>query len=84
MHKSTIITLLLAFVSLTGQATTIEDSPREHTEQWLTKNNIKGEHIYVTHNEWNLLAAKFNFYAIPFSIGVDKDGNIVSFDEVNK
>lgn len=24
MHKSTIITLLLAFVSLTGQATTIE------------------------------------------------------------
>ena len=44
----------------------------------------KGEHIYVTHNEWNLLAAKFNFYAIPFSIGVDKDGNVVDFDEVNK
>lgn len=61
-----------------------KDSPREHTEQWLTKNNIKGEHIYVTHNEWNLLAAKFNFYAIPFSIGVDKDGNVVDFDEVNK
>ena len=60
-----------------------KDSPREHTEAWLTKNNIKGEHIYVTHNEWNLLAAKFNIYAIPFKIGVDMNGNVVAFKEIN-
>lgn len=60
-----------------------KDSPREHTEAWLIKNNIKGEHIYVTHNEWNLLAAKFNIYAIPFKIGVDMNGNVVAFKEIN-
>ena len=60
-----------------------KDSPRERSEPWLTQNNIKGEHIYLTHNEWNLLSAKFNIYAIPFTIGVDKDGNVVTYDAVN-
>ena len=31
-----------------------------------------------------LLNDKFQFNAVPFYIGVDKDGNIVSHDEVNK
>lgn len=60
-----------------------KESPRESTEKWLTANNIKGEHIYVSHEEWALLAEKFNIYAPPFSTGVDKDGNIVTIREVN-
>lgn len=59
-------------------------SPRDYAEQWLQKNNIKGEHIYVSHEDWLLLNEKFQFSAIPFYIGVDKDGNMVSHDEVNK
>lgn len=51
-----------------------KDSPRESTEQWLQKNNIKGEHIYVTHEEWKFLDAKFQFYAPPFSVVFDKQG----------
>ena len=37
----------------------------------------------MTHNEWNLLAAKFNIYAVPFKIGVDMNGNVVAFKEIN-
>ena len=50
----------------------------------MTENNIKGEHIYITHDEWNLLSAKFQFAGPPFSTGVDKDGNIVPVSEINK
>ena len=59
-------------------------SPRERTEKWLTENNIKGEHIYVSHEEWLLLSAKFQFNATPFNIGVDKDGNIVTRQAVSE
>lgn len=60
-----------------------KESPREPTEKWLADNNIKGEHIYVSHEEWKFLAEKFNIYAPPFSTGVDKDGNVVTINEVN-
>jgi hypothetical protein len=59
-------------------------SPRDYAEPWLEKNNIKGEHIYVSNEEWLLLNDKFQFNAVPFYIGVDKDGNIVPYDEVNQ
>ena len=51
-----------------------KDSPRESTEQWLQKNNIKGEHIFVTHEEWKLLDVKFQIFAPPFSVMIDKQG----------
>ena len=53
------------------------DSPREPSEQWMNEKNIKGEHIYVTHEEWKYLSEKFQFDAIPFHTAVDIDGNIV-------
>lgn len=59
-------------------------SPRDYAEPWLEKNNIKGEHIYVSNEDWLLLNDKFQFNAVPFYIGVDKNGNIVSYDEVNQ
>ena len=53
-----------------------KESPRERTEKWLNENNIKGEHIFLKHEEWLLLNAKLQFNATPFSIVVDEAGNI--------
>ena len=58
-------------------------SPRDYAEKWMTENHIKGEHIYLTHEEWLLLCGKFQFNAVPFHLAVDKDGNIVSRDVID-
>ena len=54
-----------------------QESQREPSEEWLTKNNIQGEHIYLSSDDWNHLAAKFQFNAVPFSLLIDKNGNVV-------
>lgn len=54
-----------------------KDSPREPSDKFLNDNYIQGEHIYLTQNEWNHLAAKFNIAAIPFQLLIDRKGNIV-------
>lgn len=54
-----------------------KDSPRAPSEKFLADNNIKGEHIFLTSDEWNYLATKFQFYAIPFTLLIDRSGNIV-------
>jgi hypothetical protein len=50
----------------------------------MKENNIHGEHIFVSHDEWSLLSSKFNIYGIPFEIGVGKDGNIVTKQDIDK
>ena len=42
----------------------------------MKENDIKGEHIFVTHEEWKHLATKFQIAAIPFATAVDKDGKL--------
>ena len=59
-------------------------SPRERAENWLQENSIKGEHIYVSHNDWLLLEEKFQFNAVPFATAVDKDGNSVTYDYLDR
>ena len=54
-----------------------KDSPREPSEKFLTDNNIQGEHIFLSSDEWNLLTNKFQFNAIPFTLLIDRNGNIV-------
>ena len=54
-----------------------KDSPREPSEKFLTDNNIQGEHIFLSSDEWNLLTNKFQFNAIPFTLLTDRNGNIV-------
>jgi len=54
-----------------------KDSPREPSEKFLTDNNIQGEHIFISSDEWNLLTNKFQFNAIPFTLLIDRNGNIV-------
>ena len=61
-----------------------KDSKREQCEQWMKENNIKGEHIFVTHEEWKFLSAKFQFAATPFSTAVDKKGKLTTQKVLDK
>lgn len=57
-----------------------DSGPKEDAEKWMNDNNIKGEHIYVTRNEWNLLMDMFNFNAIPHAALIGKDGKVIQND----
>lgn len=46
----------------------------EKCRSFLEPNNIKGEHIHVTQQEWGYLSEKFNFSGIPFIVLFDKQG----------
>ena len=46
-------------------------------KKWLRKEEIKGEHIFVSGDDWERLRGLFNFSAIPFGVLINKDGNIV-------
>ncbi|MDE6395591.1 MAG: redoxin family protein, partial [Duncaniella sp.] len=53
------------------------DEGKDACEKWMAKENIKGEHIFVSGDDWNRLQALFNFSAIPFGAFVDKNGKVV-------
>ena len=55
---------------------TTEDQ-KSAAEKWMGENNIKGEHIYVTQNEWKQLEAMINFTAIPRGALVNKEGKLI-------
>lgn len=52
------------------------DRPRhqEAARKWLAKNEIGGEHIFVSEDEWHILEGELQFGGIPFSILVNPDG----------
>ena len=52
----------------------ITDDSEEKCRPFLEPNNIKGEHIHVTHAEWGYLQEKFQFSGIPYHFILDKDG----------
>lgn len=54
-----------------------KDSPREPSEKFLSDNNIQGEHIFLSSDEWNHFTSKFQFNAIPFTLLIDRNGIIV-------
>ena len=54
-----------------------KDSPREPSEKFLSDNRIQGEHIFLSSDEWNLLTNKFQFNAIPFTLLLDRNGNVI-------
>lgn len=54
-----------------------QTSSREQSEAFMNDNGIRGEHIYLTADEWNHLSKKFQFVGIPFHVIVDKNGNIL-------
>lgn len=49
------------------------DTP-ENCQSFIAPNNIKGEHIHITRQEWGYLQEKFQFSAIPFTVLFDKQG----------
>ena len=46
-----------------------KDSPREPSQKFLTDNGIQGEHLFLSSDE--------QFNAIPFTLLIDRNGNIV-------
>lgn len=54
-----------------------EESPRERAEKWMNEKNIRGEHIYVSAQEWVMLTSMLNFSAIPHGLVADRSGNII-------
>ncbi len=53
-----------------------EGQRRTSAEEWLAKNDIKGEHIFVTNDQWMKLRSVLNFSGIPFCIIVNADGTM--------
>jgi hypothetical protein len=49
-------------------------------EKWMGDNTIKGEHIYITDNEWKQFETMLNFSAIPHGALVSKDGKLIEGD----
>lgn len=54
-----------------------EDIDIERCNRFLDKEDIKGEHIYVSTDNWNRLRAYFNFTGIPFGVLTGKDGELL-------
>lgn len=55
-----------------------EDSGNKASaEKWMEKEGIKGEHIFVSPDNWNRLRALFNFDGIPFGVLIGKNGGIL-------
>jgi len=52
----------------------ITDDSEEKCHPFLEPNNIKGEHIHITHAEWGYLQEKFQFSGIPYHFILDKNG----------
>ena len=58
---------------------TTEDQ-KSSAEKWMTENNIKGEHVYITKNEWKQFETMINFTAIPRGALVSKEGKLIEQD----
>ena len=53
-------------------------SPREAAEKWMTEKSIKGEHIYISSDDWNRLSHLFEFSGIPHAVLVGRDGKVIT------
>lgn len=53
------------------------DEGLEACRKWLRKEEIKGEHIFVSGDDWQRLTGLLNFSAIPFGVLIDKEGNFI-------
>ncbi len=56
-----------------------EDGMKE-CKKWLEKEDIKGEHIFISGDDWNRLCGLFNFSSIPHGVLVGKDGKVINSD----
>lgn len=63
----------IKFLYITSEA----DSPLGAYQKFLDQFQIKGEHLRITKDQWNLLASKFDIQAIPHCVIVNKRGEVV-------
>ena len=56
------------------------DDQKSSAEKWMTENNIKGEHVYITQTEWKQFETMINFSAIPHGALVSKEGKLIEQD----
>ena len=56
------------------------ENQKSSAEKWMTENNIKGEHGYITRNEWKQFETMINFTAIPRGALVSKEGKLIEQD----
>lgn len=54
------------------------DNEMEACKKWLRKEEIEGEHIFVSVDDWTRLGGLFNFSSIPFGVIIDTDGKILN------
>lgn len=52
----------------------------EACKKWLRNEEIKGEHIFVTGDDWMRLCGLFNISGIPHGVLIGKDGSIINPD----
>lgn len=57
-----------------------DDVSKMACERWLDKNEIRGEHIFVSPDDWRRLSSIFNFSSIPFGVLIDKNGDVIAKD----
>lgn len=53
------------------------DSEMAACNRWLDKEGIKGEHIYVSPDNWNRLSQYFGFTGIPFCVLINGKGELL-------
>ena len=53
-------------------------SPREAAEKWMAEKSIKGEHIYISSDDWNRLSHLFEFSSIPHAVLIGHDGKVIT------
>ena len=53
------------------------ENEKDNAEKWMSEKNIKGEHIYISDNEWKQFEAMINFTAIPRQALVSKNGKLI-------
>lgn len=58
----------------------VDDNLRKSCERWLRKEGVKGEHLFVSADDWRRLTSLFNFSTIPFGVLIGKDGEVIATD----
>ena len=53
------------------------DEGMEACKKWLRKEEIGGEHIFISSDDWTRLRALFNFTGIPYGVLIDENGTVL-------
>lgn len=69
----------IKFLYITSEA----DSPLGAYQKFLDEYQIKGEHLRITKEQWNLLTSKFDIQGIPHCVIVNKARWLITIQDVS-